>query len=138
MPIEGMVHALHRAHGLLVPGGCLVDLHPTPADAFVEVGAVAIGPLSADEARRRHAAAEAALATVVNEGLFAVDGVREFPFHTYGESIAALRGHVHATWRDSRIDDALASRAHDAVRAYPAAAVRVTERVKATIFRPRS
>jgi hypothetical protein len=97
---------------------------------------LSIGPLAADEARRRHAAAEAALATVVNEGLFAVSGVTEFRFHTYGESIGALRQHVHTTWRDSRIDDALASRTDVTVRAFPGAAIRVTERIKVTTFRP--
>jgi hypothetical protein len=136
MPVEGMVHALHRAHALLAPGGCLIDLHPTPADACVEVGGVSIGPLTADEARRRHAAAESALAMVVHDGLFAIEGVREFPFHTYGESIGALREHVHATWRDSRIGDGLVSRVGEAVRAHPGAAIRVTEQVRITKYRP--
>jgi hypothetical protein len=44
---------------------------------------------------------------------------------------------VHATWRDSRMGDALVSRVAEAVRIHPSAAIRVTEQVRITRFRPR-
>jgi len=137
MPTEGMVHALRRTHRLLAPGGCLIDLHPTPADASVEVGGLSVGSLDAVVAQRRHAAAEAALAVIVAEGLFAISGVREFVFHTYGDSVEELRDHIHSSWRDSRVSDALVARARDAVRVNPAATLRVIEQVRVTTLSPR-
>src|SRR5512140_109312 len=130
MPTEGMVHALHRARTLLAPGGSLLDLHPTPETATIEVGGASIGPLDADAADRRHAAAEAALAEAIARGIFVVEGEREISFHCYGDSIEELRDHVHASWRDSRVGEALLDRAREATRANPAATVRVTEQLR--------
>ena len=131
-----MVHALHRAHTLLAPGGCLLDLRPTPETAEVEVGDVAVGPLDADRADRRHAVAEAALAAAVAGGLFLVEGEREVSFRTYGDSIDELRDYVHASWRDSRVGDVLVARTRGGARR-PRRHVRVTERLRLTRLRPR-
>lgn len=132
-----MVHALHRAHALLAPGGCLIDLRPTSETARIEAGGVPLGRLDADRADRRHAAAEAAMATAIAAGLFRVDGEGEFWFLTHGASIDELRDHVHASWRDSRIGDALAARANAARRANPALALCVAEQLRITRLLPR-
>ena len=132
-----MVHALHRADALLAPGGCLIDLRPTSETARIEAGGVPLGRLDADRADRRHAAAEAAMATALAAGLFRVDGEREFWFLTHGASIDELRDHVHASWRDSRIGDALAARANAARRANPALALCVAEQFRITRLLPR-
>src|SRR3954470_20182906 len=132
MPVEGMVHALHRAHALLAPGGCLIDLRPTAETARLEAAGLAIGALDAEEADRRHAAAEAALARVLAEGLFAVDAQHEFWFLTYGHSAEALREHVRISWRDSRVGDALVARATAVRRANPALALRIAEQLRIT------
>ena len=136
MPIEGMVHALHRARALVAPDGCVIDLRPTPETARVEYGGVRLGDLDAGAADRRHAAAEAALATAVAAGLFRVDGEREFWFLTHGESIEELRDHVHATWRDSRIGDTLIARAHAARRADPGLQLCIAEQLRITRLLP--
>src|SRR5260221_7472258 len=101
-----MVHALRRAHALLAPGGCAIDLRRTRETARIEADGVPLGSLDADEADRRHAAAEAALDAVLADGVFRADGAHEFPFLTYGDSIEELREHVRATWRNSRVGDA--------------------------------
>src|SRR3954449_9024097 len=137
MPVEGMVHALHRAHALLAPGGCLIDLRPTSETARLEADGLSIGRLDADGADRRHAAAEAALSRVVAGGLFHVDAEQEFWFFTYGESAEALREHVCTSWRDSRVGDALIARAHAARRANPALALRIAEQLRITRLLPR-
>jgi hypothetical protein len=136
MPTEGMVHALNRAHGLLAPGGRLVDLHPSVETARVEADGVSIGNLDAEQADRRHAAAEAALARALDEGLFAVEGEREFWFWTYGDSIEELRDHVCASWQRSRVGDPLIARARDAVRADRGTVLRIAEHVRITRLRP--
>lgn len=137
MPAEGMVHALHRAHRLLAPDGCLLDLHPTPEAAEIEVGGISVGPLDAETAQRRHAAADAALAAIIARGLFVIEAEREFSFRRYGDSIEELRDYIRSTWNDSRVGDALVARTRDASRANSAATLRVTERVRITKLRPR-
>lgn len=136
MPTEGMVHALHRAHGLLAPGGRLVDLHPSVETARIEADGTSIGTLDAEQADRRHAAADAALARALDAGLFAVEREGEFWFWTYGESIEELRDHVHASWQHTRVGDALIARAHDAVRANGATVLRIAEHVRIARLRP--
>jgi hypothetical protein len=137
MPTEGMVHALHRADTLLARGGCLIDLRPTSETARVEADGAPLGRLDADAADRRHAVAEAALATALAGGLFRVDGDREFWFLTHGDSIEELREHVHASWRDSRVSDALVVLANAARRANPALALRIAERLRIRRLLPR-
>jgi hypothetical protein len=137
MPAEGMVHALHRAHALLAPGGCLIDLRPTAATARIEADGAPIGCLDAAAADRRHAAADAALATVLAAGLFRIDEEREFWFLTHGDSIDQLRQHVHASWRDSRVGDALVARARAARRADPAVRLSIAEQLRIRRLLPR-
>jgi hypothetical protein len=136
MPTEGMVHALHRAHGLLAPGGRLVDLHPSVETARVEANGTSIGTLDAGQADLRHAAADAALARSLDAGLFAVESEREFWFWTYGDSIEELRDHVHASWQHSRVGDPLIARARDAVQADPGTVLRLAERIRICRLRP--
>jgi hypothetical protein len=137
MVVEGMVHALHRAHALLAPGGCLIDLRPTAETARLEAIGLAVGLLDAEAADRRHAAADAALTFVVAQGLFHVDAEHEFWFLTYGDSAEALRDHVHTAWRDSRVGDALVARANATRRAHPALALRIAEQLRIIRLLPR-
>jgi hypothetical protein len=137
MPTEGMVHALHRAHAWLAPGGCLLDLRPTAETARIEGDHAPLGCLDADAADRRHAAADAALMAALEEGLFRVDDQREFWFLTHGDSIDELREHVHASWRDSRVSEALAARATAVRRAKPAVALSVAEQLQIRRLLPR-
>jgi hypothetical protein len=137
MPTEGMVHALHRARALLAADGYAIDLRPTSETARIEYGGTLLGPLDADAADRRHIAAEEALAKALAAGLFRLDEEGEFWFRTYADSIEELRDHVHTTWRDSRVGDALVARAHVARRADPALALCVAERLRIARLLPR-
>lgn len=131
-----MVDALRRAHRLVRPDGCIVDLHPTPAIASVEVDGFTTGRVDAGDAPARHAAAGAALTSVLDAGLFAVDGAVNFTFYTYGDTIEALRDHVEAHWRNARIDDGVIERTHDALRHSPDSRPRVREQVRLTRLHP--
>ena len=106
---------------------------------MVEIGEHPLGPLDAARAAWRHADAERALATALDEGLFRVVTAVDFVFHTYGDTIEELRDHVAANWRDSRISDAIV----ESARSVPAAArgrrrPRVVEHVRLTILRVQS
>jgi hypothetical protein len=131
-----MVDALRRAHRLLTPGGTLIDLHPSPAAAVVEVGGAAIGCVDALDAPQRHAAADTAIAAAMAERLFRVAAATEFDFFTYGDSIEELRDYVAEEWVSARIADDLVEQARRALRSAPVAAVRLRERVKAARCEP--
>jgi hypothetical protein len=132
-----MVDALRRAHRIATPDGTVVDLHPSRAPAVVEIGDRLTGYVNADDGRRRHAAADAAIAKAVEDGLFEIERVAEFPFHTHADTIEELRDYIEEHWRDAHLDEATVSRTRDARREMPAARPRARERVILTILRPR-
>ncbi len=130
-----MVDALRRAHQIVEPGGCLVDLHPTTVEATVEVGARRIGRIDAGDAPARHAAAGVALASAVGEGLFTVEAEREFTFYTYADSIDELREYVEDNWRNARIGPRTVERVRQALREAPGERPRSLEHVTITRLR---
>jgi len=133
-----MVDALRRAHRFVATDGSVVDLHPTDAPASVDVGGSTVGSVDAGDAVARHARAGAALQSVVDEGLFDVETVIDFDFHTYGDTVEELRDYIAENWRDARIDDRTMARARAAVvGAAHGVTPRVLERVRLTVLRPR-
>jgi hypothetical protein len=131
-----MVDALQRAHHLVVSRGLVIDIHPTAADASMEVGAACTGRVEAGDAAGRHAAAAQALAAVVARGLFAVERTHAFTFYTYGDSAAELREYIEENWRNATIHKETMRRTREALRADPQARPRVREQVQVTTLRP--
>ena len=128
-----MVDALLSARRLLRPDGCLVDVHPTVESAHLEVGVdICTGDLHAEDARRRHAAADAALATIVARGIFAIEGVQEFSFRRYADSVEELWEYVAVKWTDAHFDDATLKRTRDALRTRLTASLWLREQVRVT------
>ena len=131
-----MVDALRRACEVLVPGGWLVDLHPTAAPAMVTVGANTTGHVAAGDAPQRHAAATAAIATVVERGWFEAAAVVEFAFATYGDDVDELHQYIADNWRDARFDRDTVARTREALRtAPPGVRPGVVETVRLTTLR---
>jgi SAM-dependent methyltransferase len=98
MAHEGMVHALEEIHRLLKPAGVLIEIHPAvDAPPFVEVrsGSRLLfsepDPVFDYEEDLRQA--EAAVASVVGAGAFALDDRRRFELRTYAASVKELRDH---------------------------------------------
>jgi hypothetical protein len=132
-----MVDALRRAHRMLKPDGCVVDLHPSATRAQVEAGSRSTGYVEAGDAPLRHAAAGVALATAIQEGLLVVDREVVFDFYTYGDSIEELRDYVVENWREGQIDDATVERTRRMLRdAAPGTRPRLRERVHLTRLHP--
>lgn len=131
-----MVDALRRAHRMVNPNGLVVDLHPSSAPATVEVGCTSTGHVEAGGAPLRHAAADAALAAAVDEGLFAVDHNLVFTFYTYGDTIEELRDYVVENWKEGRIDDETVDRTREALRHASGIRPRIREQVQITKLRP--
>jgi hypothetical protein len=140
MPPEGMVHALRRASELLQPDGVLIDLHPTPDAAELSVvrpdGArEAIGPLHSETATQRHANADAAIETALEEGFLARTAADSFVFARYSDSLDQLNDYVTTKWT-ARFDEATLTRARSALR--PESTLRLQENVSISALRPAS
>lgn len=111
-----MVHALEQIHRLLRRAGTLIEIHPALEVPFVEVRSN--GELSfreddpgfdyEDDLR----SADEAVATVVERGIFVLQGRRRFELRTHVSSVRELRDHwamVSAYDREEK-DEALARR----------------------------
>lgn len=91
-----MVHALEEIQRLLKPEGCLIDIHPVPEDSLVVIdqdGRVLFTesvPVNA-HFYKDVSQAEAALAQVVQRGLFNIERSIAFDFTTYASSVAELQ-----------------------------------------------
>lgn len=115
MQPEGMVHALEEIHRLLKPGGVLIDIHPTTDLLSFEVykdGRMIFTLPDPDCAVEGPRQAEAALAQVVQRGLFAVEGREQFDYQVYGSSVAELREYIAEanTFDESPEDEAVEAR----------------------------
>jgi SAM-dependent methyltransferase len=98
MEHEGMVHALEEIHRLLKPACTLIEIHPSvDPPPFVEV--MSNGRLSfaegdpvfdyEDDLRQ----ADAAVAAVLDRGVFVLDDRRGFELRTHAASVKELRDH---------------------------------------------
>jgi hypothetical protein len=84
------VHALRHVHGLVVPNGRLVDVHPV-SEERVASSAGPIGVIEEPEWTNVELPnAEAALRQAVREGLYALEAEREYDVLTYFESSVEL------------------------------------------------
>ena len=109
-----MVHALETVHGLLAPGGRLIDIHPLTerAEFQVRVGGelVHAGWLRETDGGVEYTNAERAQASVVESGLFVLEANRTFSFVHHADSLATMRVHLARTWKDAILDDEVAHR----------------------------
>lgn len=91
-----MVHALEEIRRVLKPRGLLIDIHPHPHWLYLQAmrGEALIArepkPQTYSQAVLQ---AEAALAGVIERGLFLVEKAEEVDFLTYARSVDDLRRH---------------------------------------------
>ena len=109
-----MVHALEKVQRLLASGGLLIDIHPTPEPASIEVrvGAQTMpaGWLQETDDYVEYEHADAALAQVVRSRWFALERQDTFEFVTHAGSITELREFLTDNWEDARVDEITAAR----------------------------
>ena len=110
-----MVHAREKIRRLLKPSGRLIDIHPMdrPPPVAVRLGPHThrLGYLRETDDSVEYRQADAAVAQVVREGLFAVEHTGEFPFHIYTDAVAELQAYLAEEWKDAVLEDAIAQRA---------------------------
>jgi hypothetical protein len=117
MPPEGMVHALETIHALLAPDGILIDLHPDgqppPFEISIAGQSCFLGYMQESDDFVEYAQAEAALAQVVQRGLFKVEEQGAFPFIIRADSFEELHAHLMENWSDAVIPDEIGLRAQE-------------------------
>jgi len=105
MGFEGMVHALEITHGLLKPGGLLIDIHPTGeqprVEAHVDGEVYLAGYLDELDDFEEYFKADEALAQVTRRGLFLMEREGSFTFLYHAATITELADFIAAEWPDS-------------------------------------
>ena len=141
-----MVDALHRAHSLLIAGGgTIIDIHPTPEPAHLEVATgstfIRVGDRlddgSAGGPRQRHMAADAAVESCVSSRLLTREAATDFTFRTHADSVEELQTYLHTKWKQLHFAADDLARAHDRL-VRGGDAVVVSERVRASRLRART
>jgi hypothetical protein len=117
MEIEGMVHALEILHGLLKPGGVLIDIHPNgeppPIEAHVAGEVHLAGYLDETDDFEEYFKADEALAEVTARGLFVLEREGLFTFMTHASTITELADFLVAEWSDSVVHEETIARSKD-------------------------
>jgi hypothetical protein len=115
MTPKGMVHALQRIHGCLLPRGVLIDIHPAgempPLFLRTEAGQSLIGWYEETDYFIEYRQADAAIAQAVTAGLFRIEEHHEFLFETQAGDIAELANFLTANWSDAVLEKRLIKRA---------------------------
>ena len=114
MEPEGMVDALGRILKCLRPLGWLIDIHPTPEAARMEVwlpeGIVSAGDLIDHDdhsgPRTRHAQADNALSTAIARGWFVLEERRQFTFRRHANTLSEMRAYVESKWQRAGFEEA--------------------------------
>lgn len=142
-----MVDALRRAHSVLNSGGIVIDIHPTPEPAHLELAAGSEFIRLADRLddgtvggpRRRHMAADAAVVACLSPEMFNRDAATDFTFRTHADTVEELLNCLDSKWKQLHFAAADLSRARDHLARGDGNAVVVTERVTASrlVTRPR-
>jgi hypothetical protein len=100
-----MVHALELTHGLLKPGGLLIDIHPSGEPPSIEVhasGKVQLaGHLQETDDFVEYFQADDALAEVTVRGLFELEHQALFPFAIHASTTQALTDFLANEWSDA-------------------------------------
>lgn len=138
-----MVHALEKVHGLLAPGGRLIDIHPPTERARfqVRVGTRLFhaGWMRETDEGIEYRNAERALKMAVSSGLFVVERQGSFEFLHHARTLDRLRQHLSETWSDAIIDDEVALRVETLLRrARGRGEVILRETARIRRLRPRS
>ncbi len=97
-----MVDALRKAHTLVRPDGRVIDIHPTPEPATVDVvtdrGAERVGLLMEQAEGQEYVDADGAIAEAVARGWLAVEDERTFVFERQAANVHDLVDHIADEW----------------------------------------
>jgi hypothetical protein len=134
------VHVLHRIHRWLRPGGRLLDIHPEPEDARVEVRdgdcLTFVGPYARPAIYQNTFTARDQLAALVAQGLFALERSITFEVLYHFDSVDAWLAYRTERGTTTEVDPALLTRAREML-AEASGELLVREQLRATRYRQR-
>jgi hypothetical protein len=134
------VHVLHRIHRWLRPGGRVLDIHPEPEDARVEVRdgnrLTFVGPYARPAIYENIHRARDSLARVVGEGLFARERSTVFEVLYHFASVDAWLAYRVERGTSTEVDPTLLAGARDVV-ADTSGELLIREQMRATRYRQR-
>lgn len=111
------MHALEIIHALLKPDGSLIDIHPSgqppPIEACIAGPPHLLGYLQETDDFIEYAQANAALAEIIQRGLFTVEQQGEFVFFTRTGSVEELHVYLMDKWSDAVIPAEIEIRARE-------------------------
>ena len=127
MPLESVVHALHRIHSALVPGGLVLDMQPVGLRPPVELNGERLGSLDMREWRVTIDHVAALVDETIADGLFVEEAERRYDvletFHDGKELVETVR-----EWTGTKISPTLAARVE---RATPPLTIQESVRLRA-------
>jgi hypothetical protein len=136
-----MVHALETVHRLLLPGGRLVDLHPADLPPSITVRSnarsVAVGDVQETGDFVDYRQAEAALAEVVERGLFRWEARGAFDYIIAADTAAEMLAHLDTNWKRAILTPDVQQRMETTMAvAAPEREVRITQTIRIGSLRP--
>jgi hypothetical protein len=134
------VHVLHKVHRWLRPGGRVLDIHPEPEDARVEVRdgnrVTFVGPYARPAIYDNIHRARDTLAGLVGEGLFARERSTVFEVLYHFHSVDAWLAYRVERGTSTEVDAALLARARREL-ADKSGELLIREQMRATRYRQR-
>ena len=134
------MHVLHRVHRWLRPGGRVLDIHPEPEDARVEVRdgnrVTFVGPYARPAIYDNIQRARDTLAGLVGEGLFGRERSTVFEVLYHLQSVDAWLAYRVERGTSTEVDAALLARAHREL-ADTSGELLIREQMRATRYRQR-
>ena len=135
------MHVLQRIHRWLRPGGRVLDIHPEPEDASVEVAAhgslTRIGPFDRLAIYARITAARTALAELVDHGLYDRERSISFEVLYHFDSVEAWLAYRAERGSATVVPPELQERAREVLAQTPGALL-IREQMRATRYRRRA
>ncbi len=116
-----MVHALKKVHGLLVPGGLLINVHDRPRPPWIDVKekgrAIRVGRILDNSDFHLLRRTDAALVQVETSGRYVVEKRIVFEYNTRIDDFDSFDGWLADTWESmyitpedrARLDAAMAN-----------------------------
>ncbi len=115
-----MVHALQSTKNVLLPGGCLINIHDLPVPHLIEVQMgdtkVKAGWLLEDGDFKTERAGFDALIQVVAEGLFTLEDEMDFLVYTYAGRLAEVNEWLADTWEGAFLPARTSQRIEELLR----------------------
>ena len=131
------MHVPHRVHRWLRPGGRVLDIHPEPEDARVEVRdgnrVTFVGPYARPAIYENVHKARNTLARVVGEGLFARERSTVYQVLYHFASVDAWLAYRVERGTSTEVDPALLARARE-VLADTSGELLIREQMRATRY----